>query len=633
MTDSPYQHLLGADGQPIRQDGAEVDDFNLDSIRNLKSGLGTADDRHRHTQPDAREVLDCDELDKWYEVGRFVPAIVDRPARDAVRPGFQFVVDPEDVPEGVETTELDEDEDTEGVAVLGERVRELGLHTDLFDAVRFARAFGGSGLVLITDDANPLDQEIKHFKRIRATHVFDRFELSQYQWVSELEDERYSEPEAYIFHPDARGGPATRNGDPVGQIIHHSRMIPFYGRRLREGRNDQYDGWGQPIPDLLQDAIYDLEAAISGGASAAHEFKVDILKIRGLVKKLTSKEGRDQLKKRMDLMELTKSILNAVAVDADGEDIEQQQVDFGSLVTFIGALKEDLSLGSRIPLSKLFGQMPAGLSSNDDTGSENYDDFIRSEIQGDKLTPPLRRIGRMLFREPGSGFDGVPDFRVVWGALDDESERDRAETEQTREKTRKLEADRHQKDVQLQVISPEESRQLRYGDDLDDPEPTETYTEMEQRREALRQDGQEVYEDAEQTASSPVRASDDQPEKQRQRDVGYTNSSPGSETCAGCDFYDPPEDGDGAGRCAMVRGKIYPTGWCRLWGTATFAAGLQADSYRTDPYSGPSDEKLPGHVEKLPKGDREKWVAVWNDVYERTGDEGKAFRMANEAIS
>jgi hypothetical protein len=41
--------------------------------------------------------------------------------------------------------------------------------------------------------------------------------------------------------------------------------------------------------------------------------------------------------------------------------------------------------------------------------------------------------------------------------------------------------------------------------------------------------------------------------------VGYQNSPKGSERCANCRQFEPPD------ACAQVEGPINPKGWCRIW--------------------------------------------------------------------
>lgn len=59
------------------------------------------------------------------------------------------------------------------------------------------------------------------------------------------------------------------------------------------------------------------------------------------------------------------------------------------------------------------------------------------------------------------------------------------------------------------------------------------------------------------------------------------------------------------------------------------------------PYSGPDDEKLPPHVQALPRERRERWVAVWNGAFDDCRSdggnvsecEGRAFRAANGVVN
>jgi HK97 family phage major capsid protein len=50
------------------------------------------------------------------------------------------------------------------------------------------------------------------------------------------------------------------------------------------------------------------------------------------------------------------------------------------------------------------------------------------------------------------------------------------------------------------------------------------------------------------------------------------------------------------------------------------------------PYSGPNDPDLPEHVQKLPEKKRRQWIAVFEQVLEDTGDEGRAMAAANAAV-
>jgi phage-related protein (TIGR01555 family) len=583
---------------------------HTDAVTNLASGLGTGgEDRHVHTDPSASEVLDKDDIDAWYETGRFAPKIIDRPARDSVGDGPKI--------------KIGDDE------VLSDRLDELEVKRSLYDAARWMRLTGGAGGLIVTDDANPWYKPVddKTYSEVKAFQVFDAWELTPMAWIDDIDDADYGEPALYAFHPDDRGATAATDDISPDEALHRKRLVCWHGRRLRSGRRDLYDDWGQPVLDRIQEPLKDLEAAISSGTSAAHRFQQDVIKIRDLAEKLATDEGRRQLEARSDLMELTQSFLHAVLLDADGEEYESRTTEFSSLVDLIKVLQEDLALASEQSLTVLFGMTPEGLSSNDETGKELYYDYLR-QIRNEQHEPALRRLCYQLFREDQSKFDEVPEFEIEWPSLETPTEAEQADTELK-------EAKRHQADIANGVLSPEESRKLRYedlatdqaDDDPDEPEldtlvaeymadddSAGTYPEQDgeqvQRRDAnpdalreafpalkgatpflarvfvdayerrdsdlaldvLREIQRTDRQDATRPKEDPaVEASDFEPEKQRKGDVGYVNSSPGDETCEDCGWYQEPGQGEKTASCRIVRGGIAPSGWCRLWGTVSLA--------------------------------------------------------------
>jgi len=46
----------------------------------------------------------------------------------------------------------------------------------------------------------------------------------------------------------------------------------------------------------------------------------------------------------------------------------------------------------------------------------------------------------------------------------------------------------------------------------------------------------------------------------------------------------------------------------------------------------PDDESVPDYIKKYPANKRRQWRKVWNNVYERTGSEEKAFKAANAIL-
>lgn len=55
-------------------------------------------------------------------------------------------------------------------------------------------------------------------------------------------------------------------------------------------------------------------------------------------------------------------------------------------------------------------------------------------------------------------------------------------------------------------------------------------------------------------------------DKQPKDAVQYQDHPQNDQQCSTCRYYSPPEDGNKAGTCQRVRGKIEPDDWCSLYG-------------------------------------------------------------------
>ena len=512
----------------------------LDSIKNAITSMGTDRDPAEHRNPSGSPVLGLDELEEWLEHDRVVPHIVEGPAKESVRGGFEVKVGEE--------------------RPFKKRLSKkhgLGAKQAMRRALELARGTGGAGIVMIMDDANPLGKPVHEasFTEVKALHVFDRWELTPADWVDDLDEEDYGEPKHYYFHPDKPGQTHDRNGDPVGDRIHHTRVLPYWGHEVRRSRRDLYDGWGQPVPDRLQETIKDFNAAVQAVSSSIDEFQYDVLFVDGLADMIAGADGTEEqtgFEKLMDAISTAKSYLNAVVLPGGSSALEKRSIDYSGLLDAIGIIKENLSLGSNIPLTRLFGQTPEGLSSNDETGRDNYFDFVR-DIREEKHEPVLLELVGWLNKELDDPHD-EERIETHWAKLDESTEAEEAETESKR-------AQAQQNDVKLGILSPAESKKMRYPQLVDDRSDG-SYEELAEDVIKLEEEGVRL------DADTPVRASDMQPERQPKAVVGYTNSSPGAEECVDCGWF------DGGGSCRMVRGPIAPTGWCRLWNTQVFAAGL-----------------------------------------------------------
>jgi len=614
-----------------------------DGLYNEFSGWGDPkQDPRQHVKITPEEAMSREELDALYEDGRFGRRIVEKPPKDATRPGVWLQVG-----------------DEENRPLRKRLQQEIDLPNKLREAHIASRHTGGSALLMVLEDGRDLDQPVswREVGGLRAVHVLDRWDLSPKpnSFETDLRDADWRKPSLYDFHPqDATSGSSTgailnSRGSPItsNAEIHADRVIPFPGLRVRPERAGNYDYWGQPVLEAAQQVIKDLEQGAEANSSAAEQFTFGILRLAKLHETLVENDnGREMVMKRLSAMNMSKSLLNAIVLDASkDESLEMRSVDFSGIAESIRIMQEFLAMVTGMPLTMLFGQMPSGLSTKDETGRDNYFDDRRDE-RSQLYKPAAYTVSKALWW----GLYGKPlpeQAEIGFGPLDEQTPAEEVDVEKTRAETQVML-------INAGVVTPTEARDILY-EDLDDEEQQgqsgggwesredagyvwrvpadvrETVRrgiQLQERTGLVNSDrtvevaheilggvtGEECARyalqalkmrepnvpdegtepddqtgtyvtflllggyatlqdlngrfrgDARPPNSNPtVRAGDGEPEKQRKTDVGYTNSSPGQETCAGCGWY---EDGGG---CKIVRGRVAASGWCRLWGTLDLA--------------------------------------------------------------
>lgn len=376
----------------------------LDSIVNAMSGIGDVDDRHTHNVPGGGVLFTEDWLDKLYEHDKFSQIIVDRPARDATRAGWQIIVD--------------ENEENDPFAPYFEALK---VEEKFRTAHTLARLTGGAGILIVTDDPAPLDEPIDfdRVKKVKTLQVFDRFELTPLEWNNDVESDGFGLPLTYALNPAVVGGATPIDYDY--SVIHSDRIVRFLGRPLRRKRQLLYDGWGQPILEAVWEAISDISTISQAVASTAHQFQYTILKLKNLMSLLTGPQGEpnaSKLNQRLMAMRLSMSAIKAIVIDADREELEQRNVDFTGIERAYEIAQQNFAMVTGMPLSLIFGQAPHGFSEKDETGLENYRAVIEAE-QKEFYRPGLLQLAKLIAISEDSPTNGeIPDLEVKFGNLE-----------------------------------------------------------------------------------------------------------------------------------------------------------------------------------------------------------------------
>ena len=370
----------------------------MDGLTNVVANLGTSRDKasgSSYTVP----MLSASQLMDAYR-GAWLPRkIVDIPAFDSCRAWRNWEAQPEEV------------------KALAAEERRLGVKGKILATRIEARLMGGAALLIGTGDANPalpLNPDaiakggIKYLTRLHMR------QLSALDLCRDPASEYFDRPEFWML-----------NGvDGLGVTIHASRLVIFTGTTVIDpGLVPTQLGWGDSVLTSVFQALTSADSVTANIASLVFEAKVDTVGIPDLMEKLGNPGYEATLLKRWALAETGKGINGTLMHDAE-EILGQKKAGFASLPDVLDRFMQIASGAADIPMTRLMGQSPAGMSATGESDIRNYYDRV-SAIQELEMGPAMGILDECLIRSAlGSRPDGVT---ACWNSLWQTTDRERFE--------------------------------------------------------------------------------------------------------------------------------------------------------------------------------------------------------------
>ena len=430
-------------GRPVRTDSADAAMMPAiavprnDGFVSMLTGLGTTRDKRQSAWFEVSPLTDV-ELRALYRGNDLAKRAVDTVPNEEYREGFEFKApDPELV------ERVDED------------AKRLRVRARFKKAEKFARAYGGAYIWPIINDGNAdLTQPLAVDKitRITRLRVLEPREMvpDTTSIDSDLNSETHGEPLLFEFRPAGRSS--------SGQRIHRSRLIVFEGERVS---NDPFENQlapflGDSVLLPMHEVLRDFGVSWSGAAALLVDFAQGVYTMDSLAEMLAKKQD-DLVLKRLQTMDLAKSIFKAIVID--GKDkYERQQTPLTNLPELLDRLASRLAAAARLPVTVLMGQSPKGLGNEGDSDVQFLYDQIAS-AQDDAL-PLLEIMYTLILKQKDGPAKGKPPeqwsvcFRSLWQMTDKET----AELRKQHAETDAVYLDRG-------VLTADEVRGARFGGD------------------------------------------------------------------------------------------------------------------------------------------------------------------------
>lgn len=354
-----------------------------DGFVNLVNSLGTLRDPRTSTSY-GLVILTADQLLAAYRSNWLARRIVDSFADDATREWREWhASDPQ----------IQAIEDTE---------KHHGIQGKVKQALVRARLFGGAALVMGVDGtgdvSEPLDLERVKQDSLKFVVVMSSFEMSRGTMILDVDSEWFGRPEYYRIGSSVAAGAVGDMRD-----IHPSRVIEFQGAEIPDwSMTSGSSTWGDPVLQVVDDVLKDYGTSIGAIASLINDCKVDVFKIPGFTKNISTPAYESKMLKRFSTSATMKSTINAMAMDKD-EEWERVQTNFGGINTIMSELLKVVAGAAGIPMTRLVGhgsgtgKSSLGGKSGGESDLRNYYDAIASQQRND-VAPRLAPLDEVLQR-------------------------------------------------------------------------------------------------------------------------------------------------------------------------------------------------------------------------------------------
>lgn len=440
----------------LRRKNGAVRPHREDGYVNLLNKYGTKQDNSEAYKFEREPVIPDMQLTGLYEGNGLFSKIIDTPAEEALKHGFDL---------NLKSNEMN--------AFVDEVLDDLEWDEKATTAIKWARLYGGALIVMLIDDGRGLEEPVdwEHIRSIDELRIYER-SIVQPDYASLYQQD---------YGGKGIGNRVSKFGQPeyyyVSSIygsfkVHESRCLVFRNGVLPEQTsNATYLFWGMPEYVRIRRALRETVTAHTDSVKLLERSVQAIYSMKGLASLLTTDDGENQVLKRLQLVDTSRGLLNSIAIDSEGEQYDFKTFQFSGVKDVIDATCNMLSALTNIPQTILFGRSPAGMNATGDSDFESYYNFVE-KIQRLMLKRNLRTLLDVVFRAGIASGDVAeePDYKLEFKPLWSLSDTEQATVDQTKAQTALVKAQTAQAYVDMQALDPTEVRRRLASDEEFDVE-------------------------------------------------------------------------------------------------------------------------------------------------------------------
>ena len=409
--------------------GITVTTKRSDGWANALTGLGKKGvDKTESTEFGIPPQFTDEELSNLYEGEGMGARIIDLPAKDSIRSWISTPGDP--------------------TRKLFDELKRLKAPQAFRLALSYTRLYRGAIIVMVEKGVMDLKKPLqKNPKELSSLRVYSAARIETNQSDIEIN------PASKYFDEIEFFKVRLRNGTTIP--VHASRCLIFKGYPAPdEGTVDfKYKYWGLPVMKRIYDRLKNWGSVEKSIVTIMLEFNIGKYGLSNLEQMLSqnTKESMDLIYNRIDIIQASKSIINAVLLGKD-ETYDRDTASVGGVKDIMEVMMISLSAVSEIPVTRLWGRSPAGENATGESDMRQYYDDISANQETD-VEPPLQKLINLI-----GVYLKVSDTSFVFNPLWQPTEKEQADID-------KLHAEADQIYIQWGVQTSEDVQEKRFPDE------------------------------------------------------------------------------------------------------------------------------------------------------------------------
>lgn len=414
--------------------------LRADGWKNILTGLGIKGKDKRIGAEFDFITMKEPELEQLYAGDDMARKVVDMIPEDMCRKWWT-----------VKTPDYDEDEIKKIMGFLD----DFNVRKKFRLALSWARLYGGAGIVIGADDTDDPTQPLNlgAVKNIRYLTVLNRFELVYQTICRDVADKNFGMPDLYRLSP--RMG-AYETAELNNVRVHHTRVIRFDGVELPRREHIRNWYWGDSVLTALWNPLRNFNLANDGVATLLNDFSQGIYRLKNLADIIGSADGAEIMQKRLEIVDLTRSTINAMILDTE-EEFTRNTIPLAGLPDTLRMVNQRFVTASSMPHTIILGESPSGLGATGDSEKSDYYDQI-SRLQEDRMKPQSMQLMKLVFaaQKGPTGGKEPPSWDVFFHPLWQMDQNEIADIRLKTAQTDKIY-------IELGVLAPEQVTDSRFG--------------------------------------------------------------------------------------------------------------------------------------------------------------------------